>query len=619
MFEWMRRAIVPIIIITLTFFTALIVLEWGLDFSGSQRAASLDSMAVVNGEKVPWQAYNNVYQDLYRQETADLDTDLPESRVRELEQIAYNQVLHDYLLIQEANENNITVTDEELYSYLRLNPPSYIRNIPQFRTDGQFDPQKYTNAMVQPDAAPFWASVEPIARQDLKKLKMQELVIQAAMVTETEVRNAFVAAEEKLELGVVTVPYNSQVVPRPEFDDEALLAYYNEHIEDFERDEQRVLKVAFIEKEPTELDWERVGQQIQDLYDSAVAGADFAELARMYSEDNSASQGGDLGWFPQGQMVGEFDKRAFELEEGDISEPFRTQFGWHIMKHHGYRTDNEVPRGKTEKEDVRKAHASHILLRVSASPETLDRAYQRLSQFRTAAREIGFDSAAVDNEVEMRETRPFAKGAQTGFLGFDAAANSFAFENEINTISEVMDNNSMVYVVQLTEVLPAGPTPFQAVKDQVRAAADRDSILSRCLSVAEQILAESKAQGTPISQSAENFDANYVQQTPVTRNSAITGVGRVPEAVGAAFALDSIGQVTDAVPYNGGAVILELLDRTAPDLTLFQEKRDSIYQAVKQTKQQQLYTRWFEKLMDDADIVNNLERQQRMAQEQASL
>lgn len=618
MFEWMRRAIVPIIIVTLTFFTALIVLEWGLDFSGSGRMASLDSVAVINGEKVPWQSYYNVYQNLYQQEVADRNEDLPESRVKELEQIAFNQVLHDYLLMQQAEKNNITVTDDELYSYLRMSPPDYIRSIPQFRTNGQFDPQKYTQAMVSPENAGFWAQVEPVARQDLRKLKMQELVIQAAMVTENEVRDAFLANEEKLKLGVMTVPYNSQIQPTVTFTDEQLLAYYNEHLDLYERENQRVLKVAYIEKEPTELDWERVGQQMRDLYDSVMAGADFAELARQYSEDNSASQGGDLGWFPQGQMVAEFDKRAFEMKEGEVSEPFRTQFGWHIMQHHGYRTDQEVPRGKTEKEAVRKAHASHILLRVTPSPETLDQAYRSLADFRLAANELGFDTAVVESGIESRETQPFAKGAQTGFLGFDAAANDFAFNNPVNTISDVMDNNSMVYVVQVAEAIPAGPAPFESVKANVRAEAQRDSVLARCMTLAEKIVTEARTQGIPLSQAAENSDANYVQQTPVTRNSAINSVGRVPEAVGAAFALDSAGAFTDPVQFNGGAVVLELLDRTSPDLTAFQEKRDSIYQVVKQTKQQQLYSRWFQKLVDEADVVNNLERSQQMDQ-QASL
>ena len=616
MFDWMRRAIFPIIIITLVFFVALIVLEWGMGFSGKGSFASLDSVAVINGEKVPWQSYYSLYQNLYQNEVADRDTDLPESRVKELEQIAFNQLLQDRLLMQQADKYHITVTDKELYAYLRFTPPDYVRSIPQFLTNGQFDQQKYAQAMVQPEAAPFWATVEQIARQDLRKLKMQEMVIQTAMVTESEVKDAFMSDQEKLTLGVSTITYNSQVQPKIEFDDAQLQAYYASNIKDFEREERRTLQVAVVDKEATELDWERVGLQMKDIYDSAAAGADFAELAKRYSADNSAANGGDLGWFPQGQMVQEFDKRSFEMKDGALSEPFRTQFGWHIIKHYGYRTDTEVPRGKTDKEKVKKAHVAHILLRVSPSQETLDQGYNSLVEFHSLAKKVGFDSASVATGIPVRETEAFAKGARTGFLGFDAAANGFAFANKTGAISDVMDNNSAMYVVQVAKEIPAGPEPYNDVVTLVRANAERDSILIRCMTVGKKVAADTKG-GMPLSQATENANGNYVQQTPVTRNSAITSVGRVPAAVGAAFALKTKGDITEPVSFNGGVVILELLDRTMPDLTVYNEKRDSIYQAVTIAKQQQLYSRWFQKLVDDADVVNNLQRSEEA--QQASL
>lgn len=61
-------------------------------------------------------------------------------------------------------------------------------------------------------------------------------------------------------------------------------------------------------------------------------GADFAELAKEYSIDGTASQGGDLGYFGEGAMVPEFEKAAYSLEVGGISEPVKTEFGWQIIK-----------------------------------------------------------------------------------------------------------------------------------------------------------------------------------------------------------------------------------------------------------------------------------------------
>ena len=72
--------------------------------------------------------------------------------------------------------------------------------------------------------------------------------------------------------------------------------------------------------------------QIDSVYALLMAGADFAELAKVESQDGSARRGGDLGWFGRGRMVKPFEDVAFGLQDGEISEPFASQFGYHIVK-----------------------------------------------------------------------------------------------------------------------------------------------------------------------------------------------------------------------------------------------------------------------------------------------
>ena len=85
-------------------------------------------------------------------------------------------------------------------------------------------------------------------------------------------------------------------------------------------------------------------QQIDSIYALLLAGADFEELAKAESQDGTARRGGDLGWFGRGRMVQPFEDIAFGLADGAISEPFATQFGYHIMKKvsHGVPTLEEV-------------------------------------------------------------------------------------------------------------------------------------------------------------------------------------------------------------------------------------------------------------------------------------
>jgi peptidyl-prolyl cis-trans isomerase C len=93
-------------------------------------------------------------------------------------------------------------------------------------------------------------------------------------------------------------------------------------------------------------------------------GADFAELAKQKSSDPGAAEGGDLGYFPKEAMVPEFAEAAFNLQKGQLSEPVRTRFGWHIIKVEDIR-DREVPafdkvRDQLETHLVRKAQADMI-------------------------------------------------------------------------------------------------------------------------------------------------------------------------------------------------------------------------------------------------------------------
>lgn len=71
--------------------------------------------------------------------------------------------------------------------------------------------------------------------------------------------------------------------------------------------------------------------EAKELYDRIQNGESFTELAEEYSLCPSKQNGGDLGFFGKGMMVAPFEKAAFELEVGDVSEPVQTQFGWHLI------------------------------------------------------------------------------------------------------------------------------------------------------------------------------------------------------------------------------------------------------------------------------------------------
>jgi peptidyl-prolyl cis-trans isomerase C len=118
--------------------------------------------------------------------------------------------------------------------------------------------------------------------------------------------------------------------------------------------------------------------QAKAVEDELKKGADFAELAKKKSKDPGASDGGDLGFFTKDQMVPEFSAVAFALEPGKVSDPVKTQFGWHVIKVEEKRNrkapDFDQVKGQIETYVTRKAQADYVAkLREAAKIERLDK------------------------------------------------------------------------------------------------------------------------------------------------------------------------------------------------------------------------------------------------------
>jgi len=112
--------------------------------------------------------------------------------------------------------------------------------------------------------------------------------------------------------------------------------------------------------------------------------------------------------------------------------------------------------------------------------------------------------------------------------------------------------------------------------------------------------------GTNLSQAAGRHGVEYKETDLVHRNAYVPGVGRNPIVLGAGFSLTEKGQVSKPVTFATGTAIVELLQRTVPDLSEFNEKRDSLSTTLMLSKQQELYRNWFDKLIADSDIESNL-------------
>ncbi|AOV06477.1 foldase protein PrsA [Sporosarcina ureilytica] len=111
--------------------------------------------------------------------------------------------------------------------------------------------------------------------------------------------------------------------PRVEVTDEEIETYFEENKDSFNVEEQVEARHILVEDEKTA---NEIEQKLKD-------GEDFAELAKEYSTDEgSGALGGDLGFFTRGRMVPEFEEKAFSMKVGEISEPVKTEYGYHIIE-----------------------------------------------------------------------------------------------------------------------------------------------------------------------------------------------------------------------------------------------------------------------------------------------
>jgi foldase protein PrsA len=110
---------------------------------------------------------------------------------------------------------------------------------------------------------------------------------------------------------------------RVSISDDQITEYFEANKDSFAQEEQVQASHILVEDEET-------AKEVKSKLDD---GGDFAELAKEYSTDTSnAEAGGELGFFAKGEMVTEFDDKAFAMKKGEISEPVKTEFGYHIIK-----------------------------------------------------------------------------------------------------------------------------------------------------------------------------------------------------------------------------------------------------------------------------------------------
>lgn len=513
----------------------------------------------------------------------------------------WDALVKDLLTSHEIERLGVQVTDKELAYYTRTQPPREVQGFAAFQTEGKFDLGKYNQFLNDPrtytDPAnkSFVVQVENLTKNQLLNYKLQRMVTEAVQISPAEVRQFFTDHQEKVRVEYVFAPGNKVKDSEVSVSPAELDAYYQEHLSEYQHGDQARLSYVVLPRLPSARDSLRVGQDIAQLRQEIVQGADFAELAKSLSEDpGSAPNGGDLGTFGRGRMVKSFEDVAFALKPGEVSEPLLTQFGWHLIKNEEHLTTN----GEAQ------VHARHLLLKFSPSAETEDELRTRIDTLKAAAEKQGLEAAAQAAGLEVRDSGFVGKGMPVPGLGDGSAwlVNHFV-QNPTGEVAQG-GNEQAFWVAQSKGSRTKGTASLDDVRQQVERAVLNQKKAERAGQTLQALRAQA-AGGLTQAATALGLEAHTTE--PFARADQVPGIGRSNAFVKAAFHLQP-GQLSEVVTLPRGAYLIRLVEKIPADETNFQATSKQLADQLLRQRQGEALQIWFDRLYANAQIEDNRPR-----------
>ena len=337
----------------------------------------------------------------------------------------------------------------------------------------------------------------------------------------------------------------------------------------------------------------KVIQKARALLAQARSGADFAKLARENSQDGSAMQGGELGWASKDRWVKPFADAAFNARVGDIVGPVRTQFGWHIIKVTG--------------KDKREMKVLDLAMKVKASAQTLDAAFQQAQDFGILAKDEGFEKAAENSKLTVQETPEFTKTGSIPGIGLNDAITNFAFSNKVGAIADPIYVRNGVIIIKVSNIREEGIRPFDEVKSVVRSLALKEKKLAKIRPDVDAFYKTLNSSSDLIAMAQSNPNLTAQITGPFKPIDGPANVGRDLKFIGTALAMKS-GELSKPFEGNLGYYIIKLLSKTEIDTTRYSMERESLRTQLLQEKRQRALMDWQTALHEKANIVDHRDK-----------
>jgi peptidyl-prolyl cis-trans isomerase D len=424
----------------------------------------------------------------------------------DLASMTIQNIVDRYLLLEEARRMGLGVTDKELLAK--------IMSFPTFkRSDGGFVGEDLYARILRANQTSAEEFEEGL-RQELMLEKLQQVFSAGIVIPDSEVDQEYRRRNETASFEVLFIAATREPAGLTVTDAD-VKSYYDAHQARFSHPAQRQLRYLLLDdtklrrtlsvpetqisqyyashqqefQQPEELNvrhilirpkteddagWQDAQTRAGEVSAKVmVPGADFAALARQYSEDpGSKDSGGDLGWFPRGRMVKEFEDAAFTLSPGQVSGPVRSQFGYHILKLEGRKPGGL--RALAEVHDLVKEK----LLEGLADAEGNRRATALREKIDAA--KLATDEqwhALADDVVTSNVTPFFSQEEVIPGIGRDPELLAEVSAAKEGFVGGPRRSTRGWIVYRVAKVRAAGVTPFAEAKEEAREAVKRAKAL----------------------------------------------------------------------------------------------------------------------------------------------
>jgi peptidyl-prolyl cis-trans isomerase D len=376
---------------------------------------------------------------------------------------------------------------------------------------------------------------------------------------------------------------------------EDLRAYYDQHRDQYRTPEQ--VKVSHILiKTPLpgpdgKVDEKGVAEaqrRAEDLLKQLKSGAKLEDLAKKYSEDpGSAKQGGSLGWIGKGQTVPEFEKTAFSLPKGQISDLVKSSYGFHLIR----------------VDDKQEAHLKTIdEVKAEIEPVLKHQKGQQIAQkkadgFLKQARAQGLDAAATAQSVSVITSDFFARKDVLPGLGPATQFMDAVFSEVENSPPDVAPASQGIVVFQLLGIQPAATPTFAEIRSRVEDEFKNERS-STLLSQKMQELSDRAKAEHDLKRAANELGATVKTSDFVLPEGQVPDVGSMSGPASVAFTMKP-GEISGPITSGSNAVVLAVLENQQPSEADFAAKRDQLRDQLLLGKQQERFGLFVSSLVNE--------------------